>query len=248
MEFKIPFGGRAHKYTEEEERIVVEAMRGATRTLTQGPYLKAFEEKFAIYVDCEHAFAINNATSGLEMAAQLCHFTSGDEVIIPAHTFTSSAYPFAKKGAKIVWADIDLESRVVTVDSLKKCMTPKTKAVVVVHLYGYCADMPSIMSFAKENDLIVIEDVAQALGVEVDGQKAGTFGDYGIYSFHSHKNVSTLGEGGMFVVKDAKVASILPMLRHNGHCAFDYERSDYWLPSRLLQKRDLFLALNPIWP
>ncbi|MFT5716061.1 MAG: perosamine synthetase [Oleiphilaceae bacterium] len=230
MDFKVPFGGRAHTYTEIEEQTVIKAMRDA-KTLTQGTYLKRFEAAFESYIGAEKAFAVNNATAALEMAAQLCQLSENDEVIIPAHTFTSSAYPFAKKGGKIVWADIDLTTRVVTAETLKHCVTDNTKVIVVVHLYGYCVDMPSIMKLAKEHNIIVIEDVAQALGTEIDGYKAGTFGDIGIYSFHSHKNVSTLGEGGMIVTKRSDFADIIPMLRHNGHCSFSYERADYWLPA-----------------
>lgn len=246
MEFKVPFGGRAHKYTKEEEQVVLDAMR-AGRTLTQGPFLKKFEKEFEKYIGQEGAFAVNNATSALEMAAQLCVMKEGDEVIVPAHTFTSSAYPFAKKKGKIVWADIDLNTRVVTAESIERCITSNTKVIVVVHLYGFCADMPKIMALAKKYNLIVVEDVAQALGVSIDGKKAGTFGDIGIFSFHSHKNVTTLGEGGMLLVKKEKYAKILPMLRHNGHCAFFYEREQYWTPA-MSDLRFPTLDGDNLWP
>lgn len=230
MNFKIPFGGRAHKYTSEEESVVLDVMRNG-KTLTQGSYLNAFELKFAKYLDVEFAFATNNATSALEMAAQLCQFENDDEIIIPAHTFTSSAYPFARHGAKVVWADIDRDTRVVTLETLKKCISSKTKAIVVVHLYGFCVDMGEIIDFAKLHNILIIEDVAQALGTEVDGVKAGAFGDMSVFSFHSHKNISTLGEGGMLIVKNKALAEIIPMLRHNGHCTFDFERKNYWTPA-----------------
>lgn len=230
MQIKINFSGRAHSYTQQEIEAVVDAMRDA-EPLTQGNYLKEFEKKFCDYLGAPHAFAVCNATAALEMAAQLCQFKEGDEVIIPSHTFTSSAYPFLKKGAKIVWADIDLKTRVITADTVKKRITDKTKAVVIVHLYGYTADMLGIMNVAKRYKIIVIEDAAQSLGSVLDGKKSGTFGDIGVFSFHSHKNITTLGEGGMLVVKDKDIASIIPMLRHNGHCGFDFERKDYWIPA-----------------
>lgn len=230
MEFKIPFSGRAHTYTNEEIDAVVEAMRMAN-PLTQGKYLNAFEKKFSKYVGANNAFAVSNATCGLEMAAQLCQFQPGDEVIVPSHTFTSSVYPFIKKGANVVWADIDLKARVVTPETIAPKITAKTRAIVVVHLYGYGADMPSIMELAKKHNLLVIEDAAQSLGVDIDGTYTGSFGDIGIFSFHSHKNVSTLGEGGMVTVAKDNMASILPMLRHNGHTAFEYDRKDYWVPA-----------------
>ena len=230
MKWKIPFSGRAHCYTNEEINIAVNAMQTAI-PLTQGGYQQQFQEKFCEYTGEKHAFALNNATAALELSAQLLQLKCGDEVIIPGHTFTASAYPFLKKVAKIIWADIDLESRVVTADTIERCITPNTKAIIVVHLYGYGADMPAIMEIANKHNLFVIEDAAQALGVTIKGKMAGTFGDFGVFSFHSHKNITTLGEGGMLTVKDEEIASILPMLRHNGHCAFGFEREHYWKPA-----------------
>lgn len=230
MQFKVPFSGRAHNYTDDELEAVVSTARSAV-PLTQGLHLREFEKKFKQYTDSEHAFAVCNATAALELAAQLCCFDDGDEVIIPSHTFTASAYPFVKKGAKIVWADIDINTRVVNVESVAKCISTKTKAIVVVHLYGYGVDMFPIMELARKHDILVIEDTAQALGVDVAGGKAGAFGDFGVFSFHSHKNVTTLGEGGVLTVKSPEVADIVPMLRHNGHCAFSGDREHYWIPA-----------------
>jgi len=230
MNFKIPFSGRAHKYTEKEKQVVLKAMDDAD-PLTQGKYLKEFEKKFCEYIGSKYAYAMCNATAALEIAAQLCQFEDGDEVICPSHTFTATVYPFIKKGARPVWADIDRKTRVVTADTIKKCITSRTKAIIVVHLYGFCVDMQPVMDLAREHNLLVIEDTAQALGTERNGQKAGTFGDFGIFSFHSHKNITTLGEGGMLVVKDQKYADLIPLLRHNGHCAFNFERKYYWQPA-----------------
>ena len=246
MEYKISFSGRAHTYTDDEIKTVVKAMKSAV-PLTQGQYQQQFQEKFCQYTGAKYAFALNNATAALEISAQLCQFKKGDEVIIPAHTFTASAYPFLKKGAKITWADIDLKTRVVTAETIECCITPKTVAIVIVHLYGYGVEMLSIMEVAKKHNLLVIEDAAQALGVEVEGKMAGTFGDFGIYSFQSHKNITTLGEGGMLIVKDDKISKIIPMLRHNGHCTFDYEQEYYWSPA--MGNVD-FPELNrePLWP
>jgi perosamine synthetase len=246
MEFNIPFSGRAHAYTEDEVQTVIETMQTAV-PLTQGHYQQVFQQKFNEYTESKHAFALNNATAALELSAQLCQFQTDDEVIIPAHTFTATAYPFLKKGAKIVWADIDLKTRVITAQTIEQCITQKTKAIVVVHLYGYCADMPTIMELAKKHDLLVVEDAAQALGTRVNNQMAGTFGDFGVFSFHSHKNITTLGEGGMLVLKDQKMAEIIPMLRHNGHCGFNFEREHYWIPA--MGNVDLpGLNGKPIWP
>ena len=230
MQFKIPFNGRAHAYTADELEIIIEAASNAV-PLTQGRHRDEFEAAFRAYVGVEHAYAVCNAASALELAAQLCCFKPGDEVIIPSHTFTASAYPFIKKGAQLVWADIDPALRVVSAETIRICLTERSRAIVVPHLYGYGADMPGIMRIAEERNLIVIEDAAQALGAIIDGKRAGTFGDFGVFSFHSHKNITTLGEGGILAVKDPQVAAIVPMLRHNAHCAFPEPQEDYWLPA-----------------
>lgn len=232
MEYKVNFSNRAHDFTEEEIKVVVDAMKSAD-PLTQGGYRNAFEKKLCGYLKAEqgHVFCVSTATSALELAAQYCQFDDGDEVIIPSHTFTSSAYPFLKKGAKIIWADIDLATRVVTVETIKRCVSPKTKAVVVVHLYGYLAEIEPIVNFCKSNNILLIEDAAQALGTDLNGKMAGTFGDFGVFSFHSHKNVTTLGEGGAIYIKDNEMAQLLPLLRHNGHDVFNFEQEEYWLPA-----------------
>ena len=230
MEFKIRFSGKSHDYLYDEIQVVIEAMKNA-EPYTQGRYLHRFESAFCDYLGGGRAFAVCNATAALELSAQLCRFNDGDEVVIPAHTFTATAYPFVKKGARIVWADIDLATRVVTAETIEKVLTPRTRAIVVVHLYGYVADMPAIMDLARDRGLIVIEDAAQSIGCEVDGRKAGRFGDLGVFSLHSHKNITTLGEGGVLVTEKQRWADILPMLRHNGHCAFSQGQTDYWIPA-----------------
>lgn len=232
MDIRIPFSGRSIRYTEDEIATVAEAMRNA-ETLTQGAYMADFERRFAQYQGVRNGscFAVMNGCAALEMSAQLCGFAPGDEFVIPSHTFTASAYPYIKHGGRPVWADIDPLTRVATADSIAKAITPRTKAVVVVHLYGYVADMPDILALCREKGLICIEDAAQAIGAELDGKKAGSFGDMAIFSFHSHKNLTTLGEGGMLYVANPELASIVPMLRHNGHCPYAGDRPDYWKPA-----------------
>lgn len=232
METKINFSGRSILYTEEEIACVVEAMRDA-EPLTQGKYMRAFEEKFARYQGVEQGscFTTSNGCAALEMSAQLCNFQPGDEFVIPSHTFTASCYPYIKHGGRPVFADIDLKTRVVTAETIERALTPKTKAVVVVHLYGYVADMPEIVDLCRQKNLLLIEDAAQAIGSRIAGKHAGSFGDHGIFSFHSHKNLTTLGEGGMLYVKDPAQAKIVPMLRHNGHCPYSFPQPDYWKPA-----------------
>lgn len=246
MPYRIPFSGRSILYQDNEIQSVISSMQEAT-PLTQGKHRDHFENKAARYTGSPYVFAVNNATSALELSAQLCQFEKGDEVIIPGHTYTSSAYPFLKNGANIVWADIDLETRVSGVEEIARMITPNTKAIVVVHLYGYGANMPAIMTLARQHNLLVIEDAAQALGVMIEGKMAGTYGDFGVFSFHSHKNITTLGEGGLFCTNNPDIARLIPMLRHNGHCGFTEARECYWKPA--MGNVDLpELNGNPLWP
>lgn len=230
MEYKINFSGTGHRYTEDEVKLVARVMNEAD-PLTQGKYRNEFEKKFKEMMGLEYCFAVHTATAALELTAQLCQFKPGDECIVPSHTYTASVYPFVKKGAKIVWADIDLQTRVVTAKQIEERITSKTKCVIVPHIYGYMTEMAPIMALSKKHNFLVIEDVAQAMGTDIDGKKSGTFGHFGIYSFHSHKNITTLGEGGMLAVKDPKIAKILPALRHNGHCPWDFKQAEHFVPA-----------------
>lgn len=228
-EFKVPWSGVGAKYTEEEVQTVIDTMKTAD-PLTQGIHLKNFEDKFNKYIGAERSFAVSSATSALQLAADCLQLTPEDEVIIPAHTYCATAIPYAKTRARIVWADIDKDSRIVTAETLRKCISSKTKAIVVVHLYGLSCDMDPIMDLAKENDLYVVEDCAQSPGASYKGKKVGTIGDFGCFSFHTAKNISTLGEGGVLTVNNSKFIPLIHGLRHNGHCPFDKPQEEYWKP------------------
>lgn len=228
--FKINFSGKGHEYTKEEIECVVDAMRNAD-PLTQGKYQNEFEAKFAKYTGVKNAFAVSSCTAALELSAVLCQLKPEDEIIIPAHTFCATAIPFARTGAKLVWADIDPDTRVVSARNIQPLITKHTKVIIVVHLYGLMAQMPEIMKLAKDNNLLVVEDCAQSPGASINGIKAGNFGDFACFSFHAHKNMSTLGEGGMLVVKDDDLAQLVPGLRHNGIRPFPCERKRYWEPA-----------------
>tara|TARA_B100000795_G_C22805767_1_gene444801 strand:- start:790 stop:1968 length:1179 start_codon:yes stop_codon:yes gene_type:complete len=228
---EIKNSGRGHGYTQDDINVVIEAMQSAD-PFTQGRYQKNFEEKFSEYLDSDVAsFAVSSGTAALELAAILSGIDKNDEVIIPAHTFAATAIPFARTGSKIVWADIDPSSFIISIDSIKSLITSATKVIVVVHLYGLMADMYEIMKLAKKHGILVIEDCAQALGAEINGKKAGTFGDFSCYSFHSHKHLSTLGEGGMFVLKDKALAAKVNGLKHNGLRKFEGNEEHYWKPA-----------------
>lgn len=241
--FKIDWSGRAFHYSEDEINVVVEVMKTAD-PLTQGPHLNRFESDFTRYIGVGNCFAVANCTNALDLIAILSGLKKGDEVIIPAHTFCATAIPFARTNAKIVWADIDPDTRVISAKSIEKNITEKTKVIVVVHLYGLMADMGAIMSIASKNNCIVVEDCAQAIGAEYKGRKAGSFGDFAAFSFHGQKSLTTLGEGGMLVVKSDELAKFVPGLRHNGVRPFNFTREDYWVPAM----SDVDMDIEGVWP
>jgi len=241
--FRVPFPARMHGYTEEGIQAVVEVMRNAEGQ-TQGAYMRQFESDFCAYTGATRAFAVDNATNALRLAAILCRLGPGDEVIIPAYTFCATAIPFGKTGAKIVWADIDPKTWVADPADVERKITPRTKALVVVHLLGMPVDMPRIMDIASRHNLRVVEDCAQAPGASIDGKMTGTFGDFGCFSWHGAKNMTTLGEGGMLSVRSDEDAALVAGLRHNGVRAFSYERERYWVPAMSTVDIDI----DGVWP
>jgi len=239
----INWSGRAFDYNEDEIAALVDAVRHAD-PMTQGKYLEQFEKDFAGYLGVKNCFAIANATNALDIAAILSGLKQDDEVIIPAHTFTASAYPFGRTGAKIVWADIDLDTRLISVDSIEKLITNKTKVIIAVHLYGLMANMNAILNIAKKNNIFVVEDCAQSIGAELDGKKAGSFGDCSVFSFHGQKNLTTLGEGGVIAVKSDELANKVPGLRHHGARPFPAGREHYWIPAM----SNVDIDIEGVWP
>src|SRR5258706_1524964 len=241
--FKINFSGRGHNYSPDEIRLVADVMRTAD-PLTQGQFQIEFEKKFSDWNGGGHAFAVSSCTAGLEIAALFCRLRPGDEVILPAHTFCATAIPFARTGAKLIWADIDPCTLTLTEKTIKPLITPRTRVIIAVHLYGLMAPMPAIMKLAKTHDLMVVEDCAQAIGASIGGIKAGHFGNLSCFSFHTHKNMTTLGEGGMLVVKDKALARMVPGLRHNGLRAYSGKRKHYWIPAM----GNVDFDLDRVWP
>lgn len=241
--FVVPWSGRGDGYTNSEIAVVVDTMKRAD-PLTQGRYQAEFERRFKTMVGAPHAFAVSSATAALELCALLTRVGPGDEIVIPGHTFAASAIPFARTGARLVWADIDKDTRLATAATLRKVVTSKTKVIVAVHLYGLVADMDPILELGRQNNIFIVEDAAQAIGVRYRGRWAGTLGDFGCFSFHTHKNISTLGEGGMLTVRDERMAKLVPGLRHNGMRDFPPGREKYWNPAM----GDVDFDIEGVWP
>jgi perosamine synthetase len=180
-----------------------------------GPYTRKFEAEFARKHGVRYAVSTNSATSSLISAALACGIKAGDEVITTAFSFTASSTAFRIAGAKLVFADIDPELFCITAENIKKRITCKTKAVVVVHLLGNAGDISEIKKLCDQEGLLLIEDSAQALHSKKDGNYLGTFGDVGIFSFQETKNIMT-GEGGMAITNDAEIAYKLRLVRNHG--------------------------------
>jgi dTDP-4-amino-4,6-dideoxygalactose transaminase len=242
-EFKVNFPARIRPHLEEEIKTVIDVMRNE-EVQTQGHYLRQFETDFKAYSGAEHAFAVDNCTNALRLAAMLCRLGPGDEVIVQAYTFCATAIPFGETGAQIVWADIDPETWTVDPRDIEKKITGRTKAIVVVHILGMPVDMPAILEIAQKHGLRVVEDCAQAPGAAIDGKQVGTFGDFGCFSFHGAKNMTTLGEGGMLTVRSVEDAALLPGLRHNGCRAYPASRERYWVPAM----SDVDIDMEGVWP
>lgn len=242
--YRVPFSGVGYRYGPEEVSVVTRAMAAET-TLTQGSQQTEFEQSFSDFLGGSvHCFATSSAASAIELAAILCGVGPNDEVIVPAHTYNASAYPFARRGATLKWADIDPNTFVMDPTSVQSLITDKTKAIVVVHLYGLPVDLHPIVDLARHNNILVLEDCAQSIGARYRGELTGTFGDLSVFSFQSHKNVSTLGEGGMLVVANADLARHVPGLRHNGHRPFQRDDDRYWYPAM----SDVGFDIENEWP
>jgi perosamine synthetase len=243
MEFKIKWSGKSIEYSQEEIDTVVEVMKHGDPQ-TQGNYLRQFEADFSDYLGGQPCFGVTNATHALELIADLVDIKEGDEVIIPAHTYCASAIPFGRVGGKIVWADIDPDTFLISLDSIKDLISESTKVIVVVHLYGQAIpNIKEIVEYAHSRGILVVEDCAQSLGATIEDQPSGTFGDFSAFSFHAQKNVTTLGEGGIMSLKDNELAKLVPGIRHNGHAPYKNKKA-YWLPAM----SNVDLDLQSIWP
>ncbi|MFX0069903.1 MAG: DegT/DnrJ/EryC1/StrS family aminotransferase [Candidatus Hermodarchaeota archaeon] len=182
----------------------------------KGPNLKAFEENFKKYLNVKYSIGVSSGTAALFLAYNELKLSSGDEVIMPSHTFLATASPLAFFGAKPIFVDVNPETYCLDIEDLKEKITPKTRCITPVHLYGHPADMNPILEIAKDHDLKVIEDACQAHGAEYKGRKVGSIGDIGIFSFFPSKNMTVGGDGGMIVTNNDKYGELLSVRRDHG--------------------------------
>ena len=192
-------------YTPEEKKKVEEIIKTGNVNYLYGTEGKAFENEFSRFVGTNYAICIANGSLALTAALNALNIGEGDEVITTPRTFVATASCIVLTGAKPVFADIDRDSGNITDKTIRQKITSKTKAIVVVHLAGWPADMNSIKALATEKKIKLIEDCAQAHGAEINGKSVGSFGDVAAWSFCTDKIISTLGEGGMITTNDEKI-------------------------------------------
>lgn len=181
-----------------------------------GPEMEVFEKEVAAMTGAKHALAVSSGTDALLLALMALEIGPGDEVLCPAFTFFATAGAVSRLGATPVFTDICPVCFNMDVNDARSKITPATKAIIPVHLFGQCADMDPILDLALEKDLYVVEDAAQAIGSRYKGRQAGTLGDFGTYSFFPSKNLGGFGDGGMLVTQDDQLAEFARVLRVHG--------------------------------
>ena len=181
-----------------------------------GPEVAAFEEDFAAFCQVRHAVGVNNGTNAIQLALLAAGIGPGDEVITVSHTFIATVAAVRYTGATPVLVDVDPHSLTIDVSLIEDAITPRTRAILPVHLYGQPAEMDAILEIARRHSLKVIEDCAQAHGALYRGKPVGSIGDFGCFSFYPSKNLGACGEGGMVVTNNDQAADTLRMLRDWG--------------------------------
>jgi len=198
---------------EDEIAYVTDALRKGELSGTFGHYLETFEREFADFCGCKYGVAVSNGTAALHLAVAAAGVKSGDEVLVSASTNIATALAVAHNNAIPVPVDSEEDTWNLNLDLIEGLITPKTRAIIPVHLYGHPVDMDALMKIAKKHNLIVIEDAAESHGATCRGRMTGGFGDMGCFSFYANKVITT-GEGGMVVTNDKAIAERLRLLRN----------------------------------
>ena len=213
----IPFLDLKAQYRQIKPEVDAAVMRAIDSTqFVLGPEVTAFEKRFAAYCNVGHCCAVNSGTSALHLALLAAGVGPGDEVITVSMTFVATTAAVLYSGAKPVFVDVDPVTWTMDPALIEAAITPRTKAILPVHLHGLIADMDPIMEIARRHGLVVIEDAAQAHGAEYKGRRAGSIGDFGCFSFYPGKNLGAYGEGGAVVTNQPDFARRIALLRDWG--------------------------------
>jgi len=225
----------------------------ANNWITEGKKTKKFQEMLQNYFNVKYVVFAPNGTLSLYMALMVLGVGPGDEVIVPAFTFVGSATSIALTGAKPVFADINLDDFNLSIESMEKCLSKKTKAIMPVHIYGQSARMNQIMRFARKHKLKVVEDAAQGIGVTCGQKHVGTVGDIGCMSFYADKTITT-GEGGALLTNNKKLAEKLMYFRNQGrlkrgsfvhpYVGFNYRITDLQAAIGVIQMKRLAFIIR----
>jgi dTDP-4-amino-4,6-dideoxygalactose transaminase len=212
-------------FDNEEIEAMIRVMQSGILTSKSGAglYVTQFEEAFARYIGTKYAIALNSGTAALHSSLLAAGVCRDDEVIVPSFTFVATAEMIALIGAKPVFTDIDPNTYCINPRKVEKAITEKTKAIIPVHLYGLTADMQPLLEIAKDHNLVLIEDAAQAHGAEYHSSKAGNLGDLACFSFYGSKNMVT-GEGGMVTTNNKEQADQIRIIRNHGEVS-EYQSS-----------------------
>lgn len=213
----VPFNDLAVQWHEIKDDVLPGMLSVfESGAFSHGPEVEAFERAIANYLGTAHVIAVNSGTSAVHLAMLAAGIGPGSEVIVPAHTFIATAWGVIYAGAKLVLCDVEESSGNIDVAHAEELVTPRTRAIVPVHLYGQPANMDAVTRLAERYGLTVIEDAAQAIGSRWNGSPAGTIGGLGCFSFYPGKNLGAAGEGGAVVAADSNVATRLRRLRNHG--------------------------------
>src|SRR5574344_353914 len=215
---------------EEAEKAVVEVMRSGQYIL--GKHNKGLQEELEKFIGVKHAVALNSGTDALHLALRALDIGKDDEVITTAFTFVATAEAIGIVGAKPVFVDIDKDTFNIDAEKIENAITPKTKAIIPVHLYGQPCDMEAIMDIAKRHNLFVIEDCCQAIGAKIGDKMVGSFGDVGCFSFFPTKNLGAMGDGGLLTTNSQLIKDRVIALRNHGG-AVRYYHDEIGVNSRL---------------
>ena len=207
--------------TEAEINSVLEPLHSGW--LVQGPKVREFEEKWSSFTGSKHSIAVTSCTTALHLSLAALGFGPGDEAIVPAFTWISTANVVEHLGGKVVFCDIDLETFNIDPAQIESLITNKTKAILPVHLFGLSADIEAIHAIVQRHNLWVVEDAACGFGARYHGSHVGTFGNTGCFSFHPRKAITT-GEGGMVTTQDEQLAERVRRLRDHGAAMSDLQR------------------------
>lgn len=214
---KVPLLDLKSQFTDMKDEIMAAVEEICdSQYFILGPKVEKFETEVAEYCGTKYAVGVSSGSDALIISLMVAGVGCGDEVITTPFTFFATGGAVARVGAKPVFVDIEPDTFNINPDLIEDKITPQTKAIIPVHLYGQCAEMGKIMEIAKKHKLAVIEDGAQAIGSEYEGKKAGSIGDYGCFSFFPSKNLGAFGDGGVVTTNDEATYEMLKIFRNHG--------------------------------